>query len=124
MNANGFRKIALSLKDAIESAHMGHPDFRAGGRIFATLGRPDQGWGVVMLTPEQQEILCQAEPKIFEPVPGGWGKGGATRVILAAADEDAVRSALAAAWTNVMDKAKGKRAKSTVKTPVAKIRRR
>ena len=60
MTASGFRRIALGMKDASEGAHMGHPDFRVGGRIFATLGYPDAKWGMVALTPEQQEEARRA----------------------------------------------------------------
>jgi hypothetical protein len=55
MTASQFRKIAFALSGVEERAHMGHPDFRAGGKIFATLGYPDNDWGMVALTPEQQE---------------------------------------------------------------------
>ena len=88
MSSNRFRRIALSLPGVIEGSHQGHADFRAGKRIFATLGYPDQDWGMVKLTPEQQSVLVEAEPDIFRPVPGGWGKRGSTNVRLAAADDD------------------------------------
>lgn len=100
MTANEFRRIALGLPDASEAQHMGHPDFRVGGRIFATLGHPKAGFGVVMLTPEQQEMFVRTEPEAFEPVPGGWGKNGSTRVTLRAAKKSAVREALKVAWSN------------------------
>jgi hypothetical protein len=75
MTSDQFRRLALSFPEASESAHMGHPDFRAGGRIFATLGYPDDGWAMVKLTPEQQEELVRTEPDVFVPVKGaGDGK--------------------------------------------------
>lgn len=80
---------------------MGHPDFRVGGKIFATLGYPDDGWGMVKLTPEQQEGLMDAEPRVFAPIKGAWGRGGATNVRLTAAKTTRVRMALALAWRNV-----------------------
>jgi hypothetical protein len=92
--------MALSLPEATESAHMDHPDFRVGGRIFATLGYPRSGWGMVSLTPEQQELFVQAQPAAFAPVNGGWGRSGATNVRLRAAKKTAVREALAIAWRN------------------------
>ena len=104
MSASRFRKTALSLPDAIEGAHQGHADFRVGKRVFATLGYPDASWGMVKLTPEQQIMLVEAEPGIFRPVPGGWGKGGATNVLLSKADGKTLRSALAMAWRNVAPK--------------------
>lgn len=79
---------------------MGHPDFRVSGKIFATLGYPQSGWGVICLTPEQQELFVRAEPRMFAPVKGGWGKSGNTTVRLAAARKAAVREALITAWRN------------------------
>ena len=100
MTAKEFRAIALSLPEATEAAHMGHPDFRVGGRIFATLGYPRNGWGMVSLTPEQQELFVRAQPAAFAPVQGGWGRSGATNVRLRAAKKAAVREALSIAWRN------------------------
>ena len=76
---------------------MGHPDFRVGGKIFATLW-PRDGRGMVQLTPDEQEIFTRIAPEVFSPVPGKWGLRGSTRVELAAATEDVVRDALAVAW--------------------------
>lgn len=104
MSASRFRRAALSLPGAIEGSHHGHADFRAGKRIFATLGYPDEDWGMVQLTPEQQSMLVEAEPDIFRPVPGGWGKRGSTHVRLARADPATLQSALTMAWTNVAPK--------------------
>jgi hypothetical protein len=98
-----FRRLALSMPQAIESSHMGTVDFRC-SRIFATLGNPDAAWAMVKLTPGQQEMRVAAEPDIFVPVPGGWGKGGATRLRLAACDEATARGALTDAWRNVAPK--------------------
>src|SRR6266576_172861 len=86
MSSNRFRRVALGLPEAVEGSHQGHADFRVGKRIFATLGYPDDDWGMVKLTPEQQSVLVEAEPEIFRPVPGGWGKTGNTNVRLAKAD--------------------------------------
>jgi len=101
MTAQRFRRIALSLPGAVESAHMAHPDFRVGKRIFATLGYPDAAWGMVKVSPEEQQMLVDAEPEVFRPVPGGWGKGGSTNVRLAAADAATLRSALTMAWKRI-----------------------
>jgi hypothetical protein len=100
MTASEFRRLALSMPEATEAAHMGHPDFRVGGKIFATLGYPRTRFGVVMLTPEQQELFVRTEPKTFAPVPGGWGKQGSTHVLLRTARKTAVREALNVAWQN------------------------
>ena len=103
MTAAEFRRLALSLPEAIESAHMGHPDFRVHKKIFATLG-PDADWGMVKLTPEQQSEFIRAEPAVFSPIPGGWGRKGCTKVQLESATADIVRSALGDAWRNVAPK--------------------
>jgi hypothetical protein len=100
MTANEFRHMALSLPEAVEAAHMGHPDFRVGGKIFATLGYPRTDFGMVALTPEQQELFVRTEPKTFTPVPGGWGKKGSTHVLLRTARKAAVREALTVAYQN------------------------
>ena len=60
VRANDFRRIALGMEGAVEGAHMGHPDFRANGRIFATLHADDQ-WGMVKLTPGEQREFATAE---------------------------------------------------------------
>jgi hypothetical protein len=101
MTPAAFRRLALGLPEAVEVGHMGHPDFRVGGKIFATLGYPDAGWGMVKLTPEQQEAFASAEPGVFVPANGAWGRRGATTVLLRAAKAGSLRVALAAAWRNV-----------------------
>jgi hypothetical protein len=99
-----FRRAALSLPEATEGAHMGHPDFRVRNKIFASLGVPDAAWGMVKLTPEQQEILIAAEPAAFKPAAGAWGRRGSTHVRLAAVDRTTLRSALTMAWRNTAPK--------------------
>jgi hypothetical protein len=98
MNAADFRRIALSLEGAEEASHMGSPDFRVGGRIFATLASQKQGYGNLMLTPELQADFVGELPDVFLPVAGGWGRMGATHIRLAAANEDVLAGALRAAW--------------------------
>jgi hypothetical protein len=104
MSSSRFRRVALGLPEVVEGAHQGHADFRVGKRIFATLGYPDENWGMVKLTPEQQSVLVEAEPEIFRPVPGGWGKNGSTNVRLAKADQKTLQSALKMAWQNIAPK--------------------
>lgn len=104
MTEHDFRKLALALPDAVESAHMGHPDFRVRNKIFASL-MPEQGWGMAKLTPSQQEYFVELDPDGFAPVPGGWGRRGATQVLLRYAKKADVRNALAAAWRNIAPKA-------------------
>ena len=98
MTAADFRRLALSLEGVEERSHMGAPDFRVGGRIFATLASEAQGYGNLMLTPEQQADFVRELPGIFLPVRGGWGRMGATHIRLAKASEDVLAGALRAAW--------------------------
>ena len=98
MNANDFRRIALSLEGAEEGSHMGSPDFRVGGRIFATLASQKQGYGNLMLTPEVQVGFVGEAPEVFIPIAGGWGRMGMTHICLAAANEDVLEGALRTAW--------------------------
>jgi hypothetical protein len=98
MNAADFRRIALSLEGAEEGSHMGSPDFRVGGRIFATLASQKQGFGNLMLTQEQQAEFVAEQPDVFLPIAGGWGRNGATHIRLAQANEDMLAGALRAAW--------------------------
>jgi hypothetical protein len=93
-----FRRIALSFPGAEERSHMGHPDFRVGGKIFATLGAPDADWGMASLMPEQQEDFMTLAPAVFKPAAGAWGRGGSTLVRLDAVPEELLEAALAAAW--------------------------
>ena len=103
MTAEEFRQIALSFPETEERSHMQHPDFRVGGKIFATLG-PDGTWGMAKLTPAEQQNFLRREPTIFSPASGAWGERGATIITLAGADEGSVLEALNAAWRNTAPK--------------------
>jgi len=103
MTADDFRSLALSLPEASESAHMNHPDFRVRRKIFATLW-PDDSWGMVKLTPEQQTAFVQAEPAVFSPVAGAWGQRGCTKVHLPSATTQGLRPAMVVAWRNAAPK--------------------
>lgn len=98
MTPDDFRRIALTLEGAEEGSHFGAADFRVGGRIFATLAAQAQGYGNLMLSPEQQAAFVAEEPDIFLPIPGGWGRNGATHLKLALANENLVYGALKTAW--------------------------
>jgi len=98
MTPADFRKIALSLPETSEHAHMDHPDFRVGGKIFATLGYPDKEHGMVILPPEEQTKLVQTQPKIFAPAKGAWGKSGSTLVRLELVDRATLQRAMEIAW--------------------------
>ena len=116
MNAADFRRIALSMEGAEEGSHMGAVDFRVGGRIFATLAAVKQGYGNLMLSPEQQAAFVAEEPDVFLPVPGGWGRMGATHARLSAAKEDLLAGALRTAWKLRLEKnAKTGKKKASVK---------
>jgi hypothetical protein len=116
MTGDDFRRLALDLNDAIEGAHMGHPDFRANGRIFASLTAAED-WAVVMITPEEQKVLLESDPDVFVPAAGAWGRQGCTKVWLAAARKADVRGALTLAWERIaaMPPPRAKTRKTSVK---------
>jgi hypothetical protein len=128
MNADDFRRIALSFDGAEEGSHMGHADFRVGCKIFATLASKDQGYGNLKLTLEQQAVFVEEAPEIFVPVAGGWGRMGMTHIVLRAASEDVLEGALHAAWKLRRDKnsksGKGHRGQKARNTLAATGRKR
>jgi hypothetical protein len=99
MDAAGFRRMLLGFTGATEGAHMGHPDFRVGGRIFATLNA-DETTAMVKL-PVNQQARFIGTHSAFRPASGAWGLQGATLVDLAGAEEDVVGEAATIAWQNV-----------------------
>jgi hypothetical protein len=101
MTADQFRRLAMSLPGVSERAHMNHPDFRVGGKIFATLGAPNKDWGMVKLTPPQQRQFVQDQPEVFVPVKGAWGKQGCTNVCLKPATKAVLSPVMLAAWGNL-----------------------
>jgi hypothetical protein len=98
VTAAGFRRLALRMPEAVEGRHFDNPDFRVGGKIFATLALEKDGFGVLLLTPEQQVGMVEDAPAVFSPVAGGWGRKGATRVSLAKVTPDVLEGALKLAW--------------------------
>jgi hypothetical protein len=118
MTAADFRRIALELEGVEEGAHVGSPDFRVGGRIFATLAAEKQGYGNLLLTPEVQAEFVAESPSVFIPVAGGWGKMGATHVRLSEANKDLLAGVLRIAWKIRVDKnaRAGKRRPRSVST--------
>lgn len=105
MTAASFRRIALGMDDAIEREHMGHPDFRANGKIFATI-KHDNKSGMVKLTPEQQQKFVRDDPAAFAPESGAWGRAGCTKVIFRSVDQDMLGEAMTLAWQNTNRAAK------------------
>jgi hypothetical protein len=112
MGPADFRRMALALDGAVEGAHMGHPDFRVNNRMFATLHADDR-FGMVGLTPAQQQEFIAAHPETFTPESGAWGRAGSTRVRLALAHEEVVGEALTLAWQNSVRKHASKRPTGT-----------
>jgi hypothetical protein len=104
MTAAEFRRMALSLPEAVEHAHQDHPDFRVGGKIFATLSYPDKRWGMVKLFPDQQQDFMKSKPKVFVAANGAWGRQGATLVHLKRATKAELRKAMFAAWLRTAPK--------------------
>jgi hypothetical protein len=126
MTVDDFRRIALSFEGAEESSHMGQPDFRVGGRIFATLASSDKGYGNLSLTPEQQAEFVEDLPDVFIPIAGGWGRMGMTHIRLSAASEDVLTGALHTAWKLRVEKnaKSGKTGTKVERFGVAKSRRK
>jgi hypothetical protein len=114
MTEDAYRRIALGLPEAVEAAHMGHPDFRINGRIFATI-HDSHLTGAVMLTPEQQKKFLERYPRAFEPASGAWGRGGATAIRFSEVDEEVAGEALTMAWRNA--RAKPQRKNKTTTRP-------
>jgi len=104
MDAEDFREMALSFDGAEEGSHMGSPDFRVGGRIFATLAMQHLGFGNLMLSPELQQALIAEAPEVFLPIPGGWGRMGCTHIRLAKASAQQMLKGLQLAWSLRIDK--------------------
>src|SRR5258707_7811540 len=120
MKPNDFRRIALSMQNAVEGQHMAHPDFRAGSRIFATL-HPDGEQGMVKLTPEQQQTFLRDHPARFTPASGAWGRQGSTMVKLSAVDEETLGEAMTLAWQAAVN-LKVKRSKRNLKAKKTRTR--
>jgi|SRR4030095_11245812 hypothetical protein len=104
MTIHQFRKMALEIRSSVERSHMNHPDFRVAGKIFASLGVPDENRGMVKLTPVQQRAFIEKAPEVFKPCSGAWGRAGATNVYLPAAKATIVRTALDAAAKNIANR--------------------
>ncbi len=126
MTPDDFRRLALSLGGAVEGSHMGSPDLRVGGRIFATLAAQDKGYGNLMLSTEQQAQFVEELPEVFVPIPGGWGRMGATHVVLSKVSQDVLYGALQAAWRLRKEKTAKTRKKRSSRTssPSRKPRKR
>lgn len=98
VSAAEFTRLALALPGTEEREHMGHPDFRVDGKIFATLGHPDDRHGTLTLSPVDQAILVRTYPDAFTPAAGAWGRAGGTSVVLRHVQKRVLKQALEAAW--------------------------
>src|SRR5882672_12594233 len=123
MRENDFRRMALVMEGAIEGAHMGHPDFRVNNRIFATLHH-DRAFGMVTLTPDQQEQFTRAHPDAFAPESGAWGRAGSTRVRLASVHEETLGEAVTLAWQNAVNKGASAPTRKRSARPIRRSRKR
>jgi hypothetical protein len=112
-----FRRLALQLPGAVEGSHMGHPDFRLNDRIFATLSAQERGYGVLKLTPDQQQSFIADQPHAFSPVQGGWGRMGMTFIHLHQADESLISGALSTAFHNLQKKQSEKKSNKKSSKP-------
>jgi predicted DNA-binding protein (MmcQ/YjbR family) len=108
MTPAAFRKLALALQGAVESAHCGHPDFRIHNKVFASVGAPSDDWAMVSLSPELQPTFVTADAETFRPASGAWGRSGCTMVYLPAAQRDLVKGALEVAIEHTASKVKKK----------------
>jgi predicted DNA-binding protein (MmcQ/YjbR family) len=102
MSSDRFKELALALPETQEKSHFGKVDFRVRDKIFA--GFDGKGTAYLKLLPEQQQLLCESEPKFISPIAGGWGKKGWTLVNQDGADEALIKSVLLMAWRNVAPK--------------------
>jgi hypothetical protein len=122
MTADEFRHLALKMSGTVEGAHMGHPDFRANGQIFATL-YPDGKTGMVKLAPEQQHDFMSADSGAFVPASGAWGRHGCTMVQLDLVAEDQLGEAMTLAWQQTLKAAAPPKPKRPAKSPKQSRRR-
>lgn len=124
MKPADFQRLALALEGAEAGSHMGVTDFRVGGRIFATLAHAKQGYGNLLLSPQVQQQFLAESPQLFRPVAGGWGRMGATHIVLALADEAVLAGALRTAWQLRREKNRGKTSAARTRPRTAKPSRR
>jgi hypothetical protein len=90
------KKLALGLRDATERPHFDRTALRTPRKTFATLAGDGADINL-MFDPDLRDFYCEQAPHAFSPVPGGWGRMGATRCDLKKVDEATLLSALKAA---------------------------
>ncbi len=123
MNTEAFRALALELPGVVEASHQGHADFRVRNKIFATLGYPDAGYGMVKLSSDEQSKFVRQMPAVFAPAKGAWGEQGSTLVKLEGASEEKVRSAVRSAWERLVREETAVKAKQDARKNVVRPKR-
>ena len=94
------RQSALSLPEVEEHSHFQIPDFRVRKKIFATI-HEDKHLVMVKLSLVDQSVFCAFDRQVIYPVPGGWGRQGATFIELRKVKKSMLVDALTTAWKNV-----------------------
>src|SRR6478609_1939846 len=90
-------KALIATLEAVTSGpHFHRTAFRTPRKTFATLDEAARDLNL-MFDPDHRDFFCEQVPEAFSPVPGGWGRMGATRCDLTAVDEATLLSALTAA---------------------------
>jgi hypothetical protein len=93
------RQLALSLPETTEQPHFHLASFRVKNKIFSTLWEAEKKL-MVKLSLIDQSVYCDIDKNIIYPVPGGWGRQGATFIELTKAKKHVVEDALTCAWRN------------------------
>lgn len=100
VTVNAFVKLALSFQDAVELPHFHLRSFRRSGKIFATLWEKENKV-MIKLPLVEQSVFCSYDKITFSPVPGAWGRKGATFVQLSTVRKDMLLDALSVAYKSL-----------------------
>lgn len=100
MTIEQARQIALALPETEEKAHFHLASFRIKKKIFATI-HADKNYVMVKLSPTDQSVFCSYNKEVIFPVPGGWGKHGATFINLKKVRKSMFLDAITTAWKTV-----------------------
>jgi hypothetical protein len=98
-----YRSLALSFPDTEEVPHFEKPSFRVKKKIFGTYWEKENR-AMLRLPLVEQSVFCDMNPEVFHPVPGGWGKQGATFVELKKVRKDMFKDALTVAYNFISKK--------------------
>ncbi len=94
------RKTALSFPEAEEKPHFNLTSFRVKNKIFATI-HADKNYMMVKLSAIDQSVFCSYNKDLIFPVPGGWGRQGATFINLKKVKKAMFLDALTTAWKTI-----------------------